>query len=946
MSEKEAGKPAIDPASPVSPTGSAAAICSPKSALPPVVSPALSNKALPGANGPSNDELGGSFRSERNRRKPKPKLNVNEGMGVGMSLAQMKAQREQSQSQRHSVDMDSIPVKVAPEQLASPETRPMSPAFSSGEREPTGETLPASVARINPEMRGGFFTEPSREDTFTPQWTPSAMRPDPAATEMEENYQARQTTEDDSGGDSPKREMDKDMDLMKILGGGGGGGDSQRSSMVSAGSFLRNIGGNFLDQSQALPDHAQQVVGTMYEDTGAGRLAKLRYMFELLDEDGSGEIDINEFCEGLPRLGIKNVTEEDAIAAMNEIDRNANGTLEFDDFVRFFDLWDKAQATEGKTLAKMLREERERRAREDVYSTAKRKDAKERIRQLLYGLPITAPDYGPRRWWDVVIAFVAMYHYIVCTLTAVEPQLGIDLPPVFLSVELVATAVLISDIVICLNTAVFVPGQFKLVVERWLVLKDYVKWKLWIDIAGAIPVDLTYALLGGGNPRIWRLLRLLRVFKLLKLKTLFPMTARGAMDANYVRFYHWYVPLVKTLLTLIFWAHVLALARMVIAGRVPETEECNELGMDRCQDEPWSRWGYALFWMWSLTLGQGLSAMETPEVHAFGALVFLVALLVQGHVMAQMSAIFIKSNVKQIKVDSMRKALAEMKFYGIPLDLQTEVLSFNYHVLEQNAVAPLAETLSLLPLGMQAEVGLFVRVSLVSAVPMFQDLSSECRQALAGCLHQMFVEPEMPLMEYGDVGSEMYFIMHGFADVSIPVDSQLDPEDPFAGGTLVVAVVKPGDFFGEVALLNPGAHRTASIMTLTYCDLFRLDVEDFVALFYRFAELSIKMEAEARNRGLLQSDDKSMTRHNTAMTARTARSAKGVTNDVASPGKAEQSEPSTQQSGHTTQQSGNTTNPSGTDSGAGPTDETEASWSGWTPWSGDGPANWGTDGAC
>eukprot|EP01062_Namystynia_karyoxenos_P005195 TRINITY_DN11830_c0_g3_i1.p1 TRINITY_DN11830_c0_g3~~TRINITY_DN11830_c0_g3_i1.p1 ORF type:complete len:1436 (+),score=293.36 TRINITY_DN11830_c0_g3_i1:117-4310(+) len=687
----------------------------------------------------------------------------------------------------------------------------------------------------------------------------------PLPSPMQERQTSEHAGASDSGSAHSHRRPDRER-LSAVL-----PGDAQRIS--NAGSeydrkqeALDEIGGNIGEDIDGGLAGVGVILGHLQEDTGAGRIAKLRLMFDQIDTDQSGSIDVQEFMGALPHFGLSKMSEEDVRVAMAEVDANDNGMFEFDDFVRFFDLLEGlttgetrnaaevlASVAGGKGLAKVLQEEKQRLDQTDMYTTGKKRDARARLYALLYDMPVLAPDYTPRRWWDVAVLFTVMYHWLAVGLTLIHPRLAFDYTAAMAALESIATLVLICDVIVHFNTAVPKKGQFRLITDRKLIAQHYVTRWFWLDVAAALPVDLVVCSWGSASDNTFRAVRCLRLLKLFRVQTLFPMTERGVMDAPFVRFYCWYVPMVLKFWNLVFWAHALALGRMIVAPATPDVpeSECPSFGLDRCQSSPLAQYGYALFWMWSLCIGQGLAAVESTKVFGFAALVFLVALLVQGHVMAQMSAIFIKSNVKQMKVDSMRSVLGIMKFYGIPHVLQREVLSFNHHTLEQNAVASLAETLSLLPQTMQSEVGLFVRVKLVSEVPMFKELSQECRLALAGTLRQVFAEPEEPIITHGDKGSEMYFIIHGFAEVVIPVkQGDLD------SGELVVATVKRGDFFGEVALLVPGATRTASIRALTYCDLFRLDADAFVALFDRFAELSYKMESEARNRGLLGDDKK------------------------------------------------------------------------------------------
>lgn len=59
----------------------------------------------------------------------------------------------------------------------------------------------------------------------------------------------------------------------------------------------------------------------------------------------------------------------------------------------------------------------------------------------------------------------------------------------------------------------------------------------------------------------------------------------------------------------------------------------------------------------------------------------------------------------------------------------------------------------------------------------------------------------------------MYFIEHGTVDI-ITVNGK------------TAAHLRDGDFFGEMALIT-NERRNATVMAKTYCDLYRLNREDF-----------------------------------------------------------------------------------------------------------------------
>jgi voltage-gated potassium channel len=74
----------------------------------------------------------------------------------------------------------------------------------------------------------------------------------------------------------------------------------------------------------------------------------------------------------------------------------------------------------------------------------------------------------------------------------------------------------------------------------------------------------------------------------------------------------------------------------------------------------------------------------------------------------------------------------------------------------------------------------------------------------------------------------MYFIGHGFLEV---LDSKRER----------IAELQEGSFFGEIALMEE-VTRTASIKTMSYCNLYKLGKEDFLQIMHAFEELAVKIE--------------------------------------------------------------------------------------------------------
>ncbi|MBT5033445.1 MAG: cyclic nucleotide-binding domain-containing protein [Rhodospirillaceae bacterium] len=100
---------------------------------------------------------------------------------------------------------------------------------------------------------------------------------------------------------------------------------------------------------------------------------------------------------------------------------------------------------------------------------------------------------------------------------------------------------------------------------------------------------------------------------------------------------------------------------------------------------------------------------------------------------------------------------------------------------------------------------------LVAANPIFSKLDALHVSEVANLLHHKSVPPNFTIVQKRDPADSMYFIANGEVAVQAP------------GGAVRLG---KGDFFGEIAILTAST-RTATVVSLTECDLLYLLVEDF-----------------------------------------------------------------------------------------------------------------------
>jgi voltage-gated potassium channel len=120
----------------------------------------------------------------------------------------------------------------------------------------------------------------------------------------------------------------------------------------------------------------------------------------------------------------------------------------------------------------------------------------------------------------------------------------------------------------------------------------------------------------------------------------------------------------------------------------------------------------------------------------------------------------------------------------------------------------------------------------VAGVPLFARLDASRIATIARLLRPEIVRANHVIVHRGEAAHAMYFIMEGEVEVDVqPVPVRL----------------KPGQFFGEIALLRD-LHRTATVTAVKECRLLTLDIGDFRNLTAQYPDLKRQVELVAAER--------------------------------------------------------------------------------------------------
>ena len=142
-----------------------------------------------------------------------------------------------------------------------------------------------------------------------------------------------------------------------------------------------------------------------------------------------------------------------------------------------------------------------------------------------------------------------------------------------------------------------------------------------------------------------------------------------------------------------------------------------------------------------------------------------------------------------------------------------------------------------------------VEAEVLNDIEFFKLLSDDARKALAEVIDLIILDEAQVLFRTGDPGESLFLVHTGEVELFIK---------DTAGQKIVLTVAQPGDFFGEIALLDSGP-RSATAVALTRSVLVELDRDDLLILFQKKPDSALHMLA-AMGRMTRKADDLLRTR--------------------------------------------------------------------------------------
>lgn len=121
----------------------------------------------------------------------------------------------------------------------------------------------------------------------------------------------------------------------------------------------------------------------------------------------------------------------------------------------------------------------------------------------------------------------------------------------------------------------------------------------------------------------------------------------------------------------------------------------------------------------------------------------------------------------------------------------------------------------------------------LSQIQLFAQLDDDERGVLGQAMSERALGPGELLFRVGDPGDSMFIVTAGAVELFVK---------DTAGQKILLHTATPGDFFGELSLLDGGS-RTASAVALEPASLLVLDREDLLQLFRKRPDAALDMLA-------------------------------------------------------------------------------------------------------
>jgi len=245
----------------------------------------------------------------------------------------------------------------------------------------------------------------------------------------------------------------------------------------------------------------------------------------------------------------------------------------------------------------------------------------------------------------------------------------------------------------------------------------------------------------------------------------------------------------------------------------------------------------SLYWVIETltTVGYGETTPLTNAQRIYAILIMLTGVGTYGFIIGNVANLLSKRNPGRAQFfNNLEQLKVFVNYRIIPLSLQKKISDYYNYIWKKKLGFDESVFLSSLPQGLQNEVSIHLKREILEKIPLFKGISDEFLRDVSLHMRPIVSVPGECIFAEGDLGNEMIFVIRGKLEVILNDE--------------VISILTDGDFFGEIALFTERKKRTATVKSVTYSDLYRLDRELFDEVLKRYPRIAehIKKVADER----------------------------------------------------------------------------------------------------
>ncbi len=236
---------------------------------------------------------------------------------------------------------------------------------------------------------------------------------------------------------------------------------------------------------------------------------------------------------------------------------------------------------------------------------------------------------------------------------------------------------------------------------------------------------------------------------------------------------------------------------------------------------------YNIAWYWAVTtlttVGYGDVVPHNNIARIFTMFTMMMGVSSFALIITNLSRLFmLRDRYKEQSKNKMNSLHELMNFYHIPVSVRREVSHFYHHTLEKKIAEDDIALLKELPMPLQHEFQIYMKVKLMKEIHVFKTLSVDCLKMVAEKLDEKYYSPGQMIVGPGGESSEMYLISHGEVEIT--------------RNNVMVAQLKSGSIFGEMSLIQ-NTKRSALIVSKNYSDIFILRKDAYLEICQKHPQL-------------------------------------------------------------------------------------------------------------